>query len=334
MKSVSDVASRASTQKSIFFKTPICDLLGIEYPIIQGGMAWLATAELASAVSEAGGLGIIGAGNAPPDWLEKQIKAVRERTAKPFGVNIVLLSPFAKENIEVVMRNKVSVLATGAGNPGVYVQRLKEAGIKVMPVLSSVALAKRLDRNGVDAIVAEGMESGGHVGETTTMALVPQVVSAVKVPVVAAGGMADGRGLVAALSLGAQGVQMGTRFICSQECIAHPRFKQKLLESRDRDTVVTGVTTGHPIRCIENKLARKFQEAERAGASPEELDKLGVGSLRAGVIEGDVEMGSLMAGQICGLINDIKPVRQIIQDVLAEAMTVLDRLSAVQRGVN
>lgn len=322
------------SESAMKFRTPLCDLLGIDYPVIQGGMAWLATAELAAAVSEAGGLGIIGAGNAPSDWVEQQIKQTRERTARPFGVNVVLLSPFAKDVLEVALRHKVSVVATGAGNPGIYVQRLKEAGIKVMPVLSSVALAKRLERSGVDAIVAEGMESGGHVGETTTMALVPQVVNSVKVPVVAAGGIADGRGMVAALALGAQGIQMGTRFICSQECIAHSNFKQKLLQARDRDTIVTGLSTGHPIRCLENKLARQFQALEKAGAPPEELDKFGAGKLRAGVVEGDVEMGSLMAGQICGLINDIKPARQIIEDVLAEATSVIARLSAIPKGVN
>jgi len=314
-------------------RTALCDLFGIEYPVIQGGMAWLATAELAAAVSEAGGLGIIGTGNAPPEFVEQQIIRTREMTSKPFGVNVVLLSPFATEVMEIVLRHKVSIVATGAGNPGIYVPRFKEAGIKVMPVVSSVALARRLERAGVDALVAEGIESGGHVGETTTMALVPQMVDAVKLPVVAAGGIADGRGMVAALALGAQGIQMGTRFICSQECVAHPKFKQKLVESRDRATVVTGLTTGHPIRCLENKLARKYQVLEKAGASVEELDKLGIGRLYAGVIEGDIEMGSLMAGQICGLINDIKPARQIIQDILAEAEAVIARLSAIPQGV-
>ena len=314
-------------------RTTLCDLLGIEYPVIQGGMAWLATAELAAAVSEAGGLGIIGTGNAPPEFVEQQIIRTREMTPKPFGVNVVLLSPFATEVMEIVLRHKVSIVATGAGNPGIYVPRFKEAGIKVMPVVSSVALARRLERAGVDALVAEGIESGGHVGETTTMALVPQMVDTVKLPVVAAGGIADGRGMVAALALGAQGIQMGTRFICSQECVAHPKFKQKLVESRDRATVVTGLTTGHPIRCLENKLARKYQVLEKAGASVEELDKLGIGRLYAGVIEGDIEMGSLMAGQICGLINDIKPARQIIQDILAEAEAVIARLSAIPQGV-
>lgn len=322
-----------SGERSILLKTALCDLFGIEYPVIQGGMAWLATAELAAAVSEAGGLGIIGTGNAPPEFVEQQIIRTREMTSKPFGVNVVLLSPFATEVMEIVLRHKVSIVTTGAGNPGVYVPRFKEAAIKVMPVVSSVALARRLERTGVDALIVEGLESGGHIGETTTMVLVPQVVDAVKLPVVAAGGIADGRGMVAALALGAQGIQMGTRFICSQECVAHPKFKQKLIESRDRATVVTGLTTGHPIRCLENELARKYQTLEKAGASAEELNELGTGRLYAGVIEGDIEMGSLMAGQICGLINNIKPARQIIQDILAEAEAVIARLSAIPQGV-
>ena len=296
-------------------------------------MAWLATAELAAAVSEAGGLGIVGTGNAPPEFVEQQIIRTRELTSKPFGVNVVLLSPFATEVMEIVLKHKVSIVTTGAGNPGIYVPRFKEEGIKVMPVVSSVALARRLERTGVDVIVAEGMESGGHIGDTTTMALVPQVVDAVKLPVVAAGGIADGRGMVAALALGAQGIQMGTRFICSQECAAHPKFKQKLIESRDRATVVTGLTTGHPIRCLDNELARKYQALEKSRSSVEELDKLGSGSLYAGVIEGNVEMGSLMAGQICGLIKDIKTVNQIIQDIMAEADAIIARLSANPQGV-
>ena len=313
--------------------TAICDLFDIEYPVIQGGMAWLGTAELVSAVSEGGGLGLIGAGNAPPSWVREQIRSTRERTTKPFGVNIMLMSPFVAEVIEVIMEEGVLIVATGGGNPGVYITRFKEAGLKVMPVVSSVALAKRLVRAGADAIVAEGTESGGHIGETTTMALVPQVVDAVTVPVVAAGGIGDGRGLAAALSLGAQGVQMGTRFVCAEECIAHPRFKKKLLEARDRSTVVTGCTTGHPARCLENKSTRQFMAMERDGASVAELEMFGEGKLHLGVLEGDMEEGSLMAGQIAGLINEIKPAAAIIREIVAEAERVIAGLNTAYLGV-
>ncbi|MDO8673101.1 MAG: enoyl-[acyl-carrier-protein] reductase FabK [Dehalococcoidia bacterium] len=308
-------------------RTPLCDLLGINYPIIQGGMAWVGTAELAAAVSEAGGLGIIGAGNAPADWVSAQIRRTRARTDKPFGVNVMLLSPFAKEVIETIIEERVPVVATGAGNPGIYVPRFKEVGIITMAVVASVALAKRLERSGVDIIVAEGMESGGHIGEVTTMALLPQVVDAVALPVVAAGGFADGRGLVAALSLGAQGIQMGTRFVCCAECIAHPNYKRKVVEAKERSTVATGLSLGHPIRCIENKMTRQFTEMERNGVSAEELEAFGAGKMKAGVIDGDCENGSLMAGQIAGLIKDIKPARAIIEEIMSEAEEVLEHLS-------
>ena len=258
-------------------KTAICELFDIEYPIIQGGMAHVATAELVSAVSNAGGLGIIGTGNAEPDWVREQIRLTKQRTNKPFGVNILLMSPFAKQIMEVILEEKVSVVTTGASNPGTYISQFKQARVKVMPVVASVALAMRFERAGVDAVIAEGTESGGEVGETTTMALVPQVVDKVQIPVVAAGGIGDGRSLAAALALGAQGVQMGTRFICSNECIAHPRYKEKLLKARDRSTVVTGQTTGYPMRCLQNRLTRQFAELEKAGTSKEELDLLGQG---------------------------------------------------------
>jgi len=313
-------------------KTAICDLFGIEYPIIQGGMAHVATAELVSAVSNAGGLGIIGTGRAEPDWVREQIRLTRQWTNKPFGVNILLISPFAEQIIEVVLEEKVSVVTTGAGNPGVYIPRFKQAGVKVMPVVASVALAVRLERAGVDAIVAEGMESGGEVGETTTMALVPQVVDSVQIPVVAAGGIGDGRGLAAALALGAQGVQVGTRFVCSNECTAHPRYKEKLLKARDRSTVVTGQSTGYPLRCLQNRLTRQFSELEKAGASKEELDLLGRGRVYAGLIEGNLEEGSLLSGQIAGLINEIKPVKSIIEEMVAEAETVIAQLKDLQTG--
>lgn len=304
----------------------VCDLLHIDYPIIQGGMAWLGTAELVSAVSNAGGLGTIGSGDAPTEWLREQIKLTRERTDRPFAVNIMMMSPFLADNLKLVVAEKVGILTFGGGNPGGYLAGLKEAGIKVMPVVSSVALARRLERLGADVVIAEGMESGGHVGETTTMALVPQVAGSLKVPVIAAGGIADGRGLVAALALGAQGVQMGTRFICSEECIAHPRFKEQILRAHDRATIVTGASTGHPVRCLENKLTYKFTALEKGGASKEKLEELGRGKLSLGVMQGDIEQGSLMAGQIAGLIKEIKPVRAIIQDIMAEAQQVTDTL--------
>jgi len=305
----------------------LCKLLGIKYPIIQGGMAWLGTSELVSAVSEAGGLGTIGSGHAPPDWLREEIRKTRQATDLPFAVNIMLMSPFLKENLQVILDERVPVVTLGAGNPGSYIPLLKEAGIKIMPVVSSTALAIRLDRLGVDAFVAEGMESGGHIGDTATFPLVPQIVDAVHVPVIAAGGIADGRGLAAALALGAQGVQMGTRFICSTECIAHPNFKEYILRARDRSTMVTGNSTGHPVRCLANKFTRRFAEMEKAGATSEELDSLGKGSMYAGVIEGDLENGSLMAGQIVGLIRDIKPVKDIIEEIMQDAEKQLTRLT-------
>jgi len=308
-------------------KLAICKLLGIKYPIIQGGMARLGTAELVSAVSEAGGLGVIGSGDAPPEWLKGQIKSVRERTDKPFAVNVMLTSPFLEDTIRVVIEEGVGVVALGGGNPGVYIPRLKEAGTKVIPVVSTVALARRVERFGIDAIVAEGMESGGHVGDTTTMALLPQVVDAVKVPVIAAGGIADGRGLVATLSLGAQGVQIGTRFVCSSECVAHEMFKERILSAQDRMTMVIGKSIGHPTRCIENRMSRSFAEMEKAGASEEELEELIRGGLFKGVIEGNLDEGILMAGQISGLIKEIKPVKNIIEDIMAEAQRVLEAMA-------
>jgi len=314
-------------------RTAICDLFGIEYPVIQGGMAWLGTAELASAVSNGGGLGIIGAGTAPPSWIREQIRATREWTSKPFALNIMLMTPFLEEVIQVVLEEGVSIVTTGGGNPGVYIPTFKEAGIKVMPVVSSVALAKRLERAGADALVAEGLESGGHIGETATMALLPQVVDSVTIPVVAAGGIGDGRGLAAALCLGAQGVQLGTRFVCAEECVAHPNFKRKVLEARDRSTVATGYATGHPVRCIENRLTRQFQALERGGASVEELELLGQGKLELAALDGDTEEGSVMAGQIAGLIADIKPAAAIIKEIVGQAESIIARLSNSYVGV-
>ncbi len=311
-------------------KTNLCELLEIEYPIIQGGMAWVAYAELAAAVSEAGGLGIIGSGHAPADWVREQIHKVKERTSKPFGVNVMLMSPFVKEVMQVLVEERVNVVTTGAGNPGVYMTALKEAGIKVIPVVASVALAQRLTRLGIDAVIAEGMESGGHVGELTTMVLVPQVVDAVKIPVIAAGGIYDGRGLVAALTLGAAGVQMGTRFMCASECPIHQAVKEQIIKAKDRDTVVTGRSTGHPVRVLRNKLTRQFEEMEKRNVPPEEIEKMGVGKMRAAMQEGDVEYGSLMAGQVSAMVKQIQPAREIILDIMKVAQEALGRLGKFQ----
>lgn len=304
-------------------RTKLCDLLEIEYPIIQGGMAWVSTAELAAAVSEAGGLGIIGTGHATPDWVREQVRLARSLTGRPFGVNVMLRSPYAEEILRVVVEERVPVVTTGAGNPGKYLGELKATGVKVIPVVASVALARRLARSGVDALVAEGMESGGHVGEIGTFPLVPQVVDAVDIPVIAAGGIFDGRGLAAALMLGAQGVQMGTRFMCAAECTIHPRVKEMIIRAGDRDTVVTGRSTGHPVRVLRNKLSQQFEELERRGAPPEELEKLGVGRLRAAMVDGDVEYGSVMAGQVAAMVKKVQPAREIVLEVVQEAARLL-----------
>ena len=294
-------------------------------------MAQLGTHELVSAVSNAGGLGIIGSGNMPADSLKDQIRQTKAETDKPFGVNILIISPHMTDNLQVVVDDKVPVVTFGAGNPGPFIPPLKEAGIKTMPVVASVALARRLERYSIDALVVEGTESGGHVGETTTMSLLPQVTGAVKVPVIAAGGIADGRGFVAALALGAQGIQMGTRFICSNECIAHQNFKEEIIKAHDRATAVTGVSMGYPIRCLENKLTRKFLELEKEGASIAELEAIAVGGLYSGVIQGNIEEGSLMAGQIAGLIKDIKPVQSIIDDIMSEAEDTINTLEKYKK---
>ena len=300
----------------MFENNIICKLLKIKYPIFQGGMAWIGTAELASAVSNAGGLGLIGAGHMPPDVLRKEIQKCKGWTDKPFGVNIMLMSPFVKEVMQVVVEERVPVVTTGAGNPGEYLPALKEIGTKVIPVVASVALAKRLEKGGVDAVIAEGCESGGHIGEISTMPLVPQVVDAVEIPVIAAGGFADSRGMAAAFALGAHAIQMGTRFVLSKECIAHPNYKEIVLKAKDRSTVVTGRTLGHPARVIANKLTRTYLEMEANGASAEELEALGVGTLRKATHEGDVENGSVMIGQISGMLDDIKPVKEIVDDII------------------
>ncbi|MDF9408103.1 MAG: Nitronate monooxygenase [Pelotomaculum sp. PtaB.Bin013] len=309
------------------FRTALCDLLDIEYPIIQGGMARVSTAELAAAVSEAGGLGIIGSGTMPADWLRKQILLARQLTKKPFGVNVMLLSPYLEDIMTLLKEEPVAVITTGAGNPGKYVPSLREVGTKVIPVVSSVALAKRLARTGVDALIAEGMESGGHIGDITTMAMVPQVVDVVDIPVIAAGGIFDGRGFVAALSLGAVGVQMGTRFMCASECTIHPNVKEAIIKAKDRDTTITGASLGHPVRSLRNKFTRKYKELENKGVPADELEKLGVGSLAAAMVEGNVENGTVMAGQVCAMAGKIQTSRDIILETLEEAEQVISNIS-------
>lgn len=310
----------------MFEQNPICKLLNIKYPIFQGGMAWIGTAELASAVSNAGGLGIIGAGHMPPDLLRAEIQKAKKWTDKPFGVNIMLMSPFVKEVMEVVIDERVAVVTTGAGNPAEYLPALKEVGTKVIPVVASVALAKRLVRSGVDAVIAEGTESGGHVGEITTMALIPQVVDAVDVPVIGAGGIGDSRGIMAAFALGASAVQMGSRFVVSEECIAHPNYKNLVLKAKDRSTVVTGRSTGHPVRVLANKMTREYAEMESHNASVEELEKFGAGRLNLATHKGDVENGSVMIGQISGMFHEIKPVATIIGELVGGISAVGERV--------
>ena len=284
-------------------KTRITELLNIQHPIIQGGMAWVAEYHLAAAVSNAGGLGIIGAASAPPEVVREQIREAKKLTDRPFGVNVMLMNPNAPQVAEVVVEEGVPVVTTGAGNPGKFIAMWKEAGVKVIPVVASTAMAKMMERAGADAVVAEGMESGGHIGEQSTMALVPQVVDAVEIPVIAAGGIADGRGFAAAFMLGAQAVQMGTRFVTAAESIAHENYKQRIIKAKDIDSEVTGRSTGHPIRVLRNQMSREYLKLEKAGASLEELENLTLGSLRKAVMDGDVKEGSLMAGQIAGLIH-------------------------------
>jgi len=301
-------------------------LLGVKYPIIQGGMAWVATAELAAAVSNAGGLGVIGCGAAPVEVVKQEILKAKEMTDKPFGVNVMLLSPHADSIMEMLYDEKISVVTTGAGNPGKYIDKLKNVGTKVIPVVPSVALAKRMEKVGADAVIVEGTEAGGHIGELTTFAIVPQVVDNVDIPVIAAGGVADGRGFMAAISLGAEGVQIGTRFVCSNECIAHDQYKEKIVSSKDRDAIVTGRITGHPVRIIKNKLSRKIINLEKDIENKDEIDKLTIGSLKKAAIDGDVDSGSVMAGQSSGLIKDIKSCKAIIEDIITEVEDVKEKL--------
>ncbi len=308
-------------------KTRVTELLGIEYPIFQGGMAWVAEAHLAAAVSEAGGLGIIGAGNASAEWVREQIRAAREMTDKPFGVNVMLLGPDADAVARVVAEEHVKVVTTGAGSPEKYIEQWKEAGTMVIPVVASVALARRMERLGADAVIAEGTESGGHIGETTTMALVPQVADAVEIPVIGAGGAGDGRGVAAILMLGAEGVQMGTRFIVSTEAVVHENYKQRILSAKDIDSVATGRSTGHPVRCLRNGMTREYQRLEKEGVGFEELEALGAGALRRAVVDGDMKEGTVMAGQIAGLLTDIKPCAEILRDLMEEAEKTISRVN-------
>jgi enoyl-[acyl-carrier protein] reductase II len=308
-------------------RTRLTELLGIEHPIIQGGMAWTATWELAAAVSNAGGLGVIGAGHMPTDVLRDQIRGAKAATDRPFGVNLMLLTPHIDDLVQMVLEEGVAAVTTGAGNPGRYMDALKSRGIKVLPIAPSTALAKRLESIGADAIIGEGMEAGGHIGDLTTMTLVPQLVDAVDVPVIAAGGIADGRGMAAAFALGAEGVQLGTRFMCAEECTIHPAVKERVLKARDRDTVVTGYSTGHPVRVLKNKLSRAIEALDRDN-QPEEIEALGAGKLALCMREGDVEMGSVMAGQCASMIDRVMPAAEIVESLMAEAESVMRAMPA------
>lgn len=310
-------------------RTEITELLGIQYPIIQGGMAWVAEYHLAAAVSEAGGLGIIGAAAAPAEWVRNQIREVKRRTEKPFGVNIMLMSPYADEVARIVVEEDVKVVTTGAGSPEKYMKLWKEAGIRVIPVVASVALAKRMERCGADALVAEGTEAGGHIGENTTMVLVPQIVDAVKIPVIAAGGIADGRGAAAAFMLGAKGIQVGTRFVVTEESQVHENYKEAILKAKDIDSKVTGRSTGHPVRGLRNQMTKEYLKREAEGASLEELELLAAGGLRRAVVEGDVTTGSVMAGQSAAMIREQLSCREVVERLVQE-MTALLKQGAEQ----
>ena len=305
-------------------KTEITELLNIEYPIIQGGMAWVADCHLAAAVSNAGGLGLIGSGGAPASWVKDQIREVKKLTDKPFGVNIMLMNPEADEIAKVIVEEKVPVVTTGAGNPAKYIKEWKEAGVKVIPVVASCALAKMMERCGADAVVAEGTEAGGHIGEITTMSLVPQVVDAVNIPVIAAGGIADGRGFAAALMLGAKAVQMGTHFVATKECNVHENYKEKIIKAKDIDSKVTGRSTGHPVRVLRNQMSNEYIKKEQEGATLEELELLTLGGLRKAVVEGNVKEGSLMAGQIAGLVKKQYTCKELIEKVVTEGQQVIE----------
>lgn len=304
-------------------KTKITELLGIKYPIIQGGMAWIADSSLAAAVSNAGGAGIIAGGSAPIDYLRDEIRRAKELTDKPFGVNIMLMSPNAEDLAQLVIDEKVAFVTTGAGNPGKYMAAWKDAGIKIIPVIPTVALAKRMERAGADAVVAEGTESGGHIGENTTICLVPQVVDAVSIPVIAAGGIADGRGMAAAFMLGAEGVQIGTRFLVADECNIHDNYKELVLNAKDTDSIVTGRFTGHPCRGIKTKFAKSLLTFERDGGTPEEFEEKTLGSLRKAVQDGNIDEGSFLAGAISGLVNERMSCKEIVEEIITDAKKLL-----------
>lgn len=308
-------------------KTEVTELLGIEYPIIQGGMAWVAEYHLAAGVSNAGGLGLIGAASAPEEWVREQIREAKKLTDKPFGVNIMLMSPYADEVAKVVAEEGVKVVTTGAGNPEKYMKMWKEAGVKVIPVVASVALAKRMERCGADALVAEGTEAGGHIGENTTMVLVPQIVDAVNIPVIAAGGIADGRGIAAAFMLGARAVQMGTHFVATKESMVHENYKNAILKAKDIDSRVTGRTTGHPVRALRNQMTKQYLDMEKAGASFEELEHLTLGGLRRAVVDGDVVNGSVMAGQSAAMVKEILSCEELIQKLVKETDALIGGLN-------
>jgi enoyl-[acyl-carrier protein] reductase II len=304
-------------------KTPVCDLLNLKYPVFQGGMAWISEANLAAAVSNAGGLGIIAAGNAPASFVAEQIRKAKALTDKPFGVNIMLLSPYADEVAQTAAQEKVAVIVTGAGNPAKYMKMWLEAGIKVIPVVPSTALAKMMQRSGACAVIAEGGESGGHIGEINTMALVPQVLDAVSIPVIAAGGIADGRGIAAAFMLGAVGVQLGTRFLVAEECAVHPNFKAKILKAKDIDTITTGKRLGHPVRSLKTPFSREYFEKEYSGISNEELEAFAVGALRAAAVDGDEKKGCFLAGQVAGLVKKEQKAAEMIEEMFKEAEEIL-----------
>ena len=306
-------------------KTGITELLGIEYPIIQGGMAWVAEYNLAAAVSNAGGFGIIGAASAPPEIVREQIRKCKELTDNPFGVNVMLMNPNAEEVAKIVIEEGVKAVTTGAGNPAKFIPMWKEAGVKVIPVVASVAMAVMMERAGADAIVAEGMESGGHIGQTTTMALLPQVVDAVNIPVIGAGGIADGRGFAAAIMLGAEAVQMGTAFLVAKENIVHENYRKRVIAAKDIDSVVTGTSTGHPVRGLRNHMTKEYLRLEKEGATIDELEKITLGALRRAVIEGDAKDGTVMAGQIAGLIKKEATCKEIITSIYNEGVELLNR---------
>lgn len=304
-------------------KTKVTELLQIEYPIIQGGMAWVAEHHLAAAVSEAGGFGLIGAASAPPEIVREEIRKAKELTDKPFGVNIMLLNPNADEVAKIVEEEGIQAVTTGAGNPEKYMPMWKEAGVKVIPVVASVAMAKRMERYGADAVVAEGMEAGGHIGNQTTMALIPQIVDAVNIPVIAAGGIGDGRGVAASFMLGAEGVQMGTRFVVADESIVHDNYKDRIVKAKDIDSVVTGQSTGHPVRCLRNQMTKEYIKKEQEGVPFEELERMTLGSLRKAVMDGDILNGTVMAGQIAGLVSKRQSCKEILQEIMTEAEKLL-----------